>query len=90
MRMLNHVAQFTYISYVGLTLITPARAVRAASLPMPTGTQLTATITKLDANLFASYNDCNLVSLDQHLREAAPRACARNARGVSDTRIRSP
>lgn len=29
---------------------------------MPTGKQLTATITKLDAGLFGAYNDCDLTS----------------------------
>lgn len=51
MRILNQIAHFAYISCVGLTFLASARAARAASLPMPTGKQLTATITMLVANL---------------------------------------
>jgi hypothetical protein len=60
MRTLNHIAQFAYISCIGLALFALACPARAVSMPMPTGKQLTATITKLDANLFAAYNDCDL------------------------------
>jgi len=34
---------------------------------MPTGKQLTAPITKLDAGLFAAYNDCDLTSFARYI-----------------------
>ena len=34
---------------------------------MPTGKQLTGTVTKLDANLFAAYNDCDLTSFARYV-----------------------
>jgi Domain of unknown function (DUF4440) len=67
MRALSHIAQFAYISCIVLILLTAARPARAVSLPMPTGTELTATVRQLDANLFAAYNDCDLASFARYI-----------------------
>jgi hypothetical protein len=67
MRTLTHFDYTAYISCIGLALLTSARPARAASLPMPTGKQLTATVTKLDANLFTAYNDCDLASFASYI-----------------------
>lgn len=67
MRALNYFAHIAHISCIGLILITSVRPACAASLPMPTGRQLTATVTKLDANLFTAYNDCDLASFARYI-----------------------
>jgi len=67
MRALSHIAQFAYIFCISLILLAAARPARAASLPMPTGKELTATVRQLDANLFAAYNDCDLASLARYI-----------------------
>ena len=56
-----------YTSCIGLVLLTSTRPAPAASLPMPTGKELTATVAKLDANLFAAYNDCDLASFARYI-----------------------
>lgn len=58
----------TYIACIGLLLMLASwRPVRAVSLPMPTGKELTATVTKLDTGFFAAYNDCDLASLARYI-----------------------
>jgi hypothetical protein len=52
---------------IGLVLALPARPVHAGSSRMPTGKQLTATVTELDTNLFAAYNNCDLVSFARYV-----------------------
>jgi hypothetical protein len=59
-RKLNRVARAVYCSCFGLLLVALGRPVGGDSLPMPTGRQLTTTVTQLDATLFAAYNDCDL------------------------------
>lgn len=68
MKSLNHIAHIAHVSRIGLMLLaSAARPVLAASLPIPTGKQLTATVTKLDSNLFAAYNDCNLTTFARYV-----------------------
>lgn len=67
MRILDFVARTAYTSCIGLARLTSASSAIAASLPMPTGKQLTATVAKLDDNLFAAYNDCDLTSFAHYI-----------------------
>lgn len=50
------------ISCIALAVLASASLPVRAELPMPTGNQLTTVVTDLDANLFAAYNSCDLVS----------------------------
>lgn len=63
MRELDGTVHIAYIACMGLAILaSTTRPARASALPIPTGKRLTATITALDAKLFAAYNDCDLVS----------------------------
>jgi hypothetical protein len=65
---LRRIAHIAYILCIGLALLaSAARSARAASLPIPTGKRLTVAVTKLDADLFAAYNDCDLVSFARYI-----------------------
>lgn len=50
-----------------LLMLASSGPVRAASLPMPMGQELTATVTKLDSGFFAAYNECDLASLARYI-----------------------
>ena len=63
----NRIAHIAFICCIGLVLAASARPARAASSPMPTGKDLTDTVTKLDASFFAAYNDCDLVSFARYV-----------------------
>lgn len=67
MRILRNVTYIAYISCAGLALFAAARPATAMSVPMPRGKRLTATVAKLDADLFAAYNDCDLKSFSHYL-----------------------
>jgi hypothetical protein len=67
-RELKGIAQIAYICGIGLAVLASAtRPAHAGSLPMPTGDQLAAVVTKLDADLFAAYNSCDLVSFARYV-----------------------
>jgi len=67
-RELKGLAQIAYICAVNLAILASAiPPAHAAPLPMPTGDQLTAVVTKLDADLFAAYNSCDLVAFARYI-----------------------
>jgi len=60
-------ARIAYFLCIDLVLASLGRPGHAESLRMPTGKQLTGTVTELDANLFAAYNNCDLVSFARYI-----------------------
>ena len=67
-RELRGIARIACTCGIGLAVLASAIPPdHAAPVPMPTGDQLTAVVTKLDADLFASYNSCDLVAFARYI-----------------------